>query len=245
MTVKQSHEISNENVGAHNVENYLYTHPEFFIDNPQLLADIKLPHPSGKAISLIERQVHILRDKNKHINSQLNELIIIAQDNGKLIKQLHKLALRLISSKTFAETLSIIDDSFRNNFKSDAFSIRWIDENIHALQQQDLSLAIDTDLIQFRDTRLEKILSIIKAGDPHCCAINEQENVALFGEDNRHVKSAAIMPILLGSSNNKNNKIAAIFSIGSTDTDRFSELMDKSFLKNMGQLISCKISGFF
>ncbi|MDH3326971.1 MAG: DUF484 family protein, partial [Gammaproteobacteria bacterium] len=42
---------------AKDVEVYLDKHPEFFQEYPELLVELKVPHPSGGAVSLIERQV--------------------------------------------------------------------------------------------------------------------------------------------------------------------------------------------
>ena len=54
---------SNNELSAQDVASYLKTNPEFFIEQEDLLADLSLPHESGKAISLLERQVTILRDR--------------------------------------------------------------------------------------------------------------------------------------------------------------------------------------
>jgi len=48
-------------LSADQVASYLKKHPDFFINRDSLLAEITLPHESGQAISLLERQVKILR----------------------------------------------------------------------------------------------------------------------------------------------------------------------------------------
>jgi len=40
---------------------YLTIHPEFFNNNQDLLPRLRIPHESGKAVSLIEKQVSVLR----------------------------------------------------------------------------------------------------------------------------------------------------------------------------------------
>jgi len=39
------------------VTDYLVRHPEFFESHGEVLAKLKVPHPTGRAVSLIERQV--------------------------------------------------------------------------------------------------------------------------------------------------------------------------------------------
>ena len=50
---------------AEMVADYLRRHPEFFNDHPELVAEIAVPHGSGDAVSLVERQVRALREQNE------------------------------------------------------------------------------------------------------------------------------------------------------------------------------------
>ena len=54
---------SSEAVGLDedSVAAYLSEHPEFFNKQEDLLAKLRIPHKSGGAISLLERQVSLLR----------------------------------------------------------------------------------------------------------------------------------------------------------------------------------------
>ncbi|MDO6916784.1 DUF484 family protein, partial [Acinetobacter baumannii] len=58
------------------VADYLLANPEFFARHAELLASVKLANPHGKAaISLQERQMEMLRDKNKLLERRLAELL--------------------------------------------------------------------------------------------------------------------------------------------------------------------------
>ena len=46
------------------VANYLMEHPDFFATHEDLLLNLRISHKSGQAISLLERQVSLLRRKN-------------------------------------------------------------------------------------------------------------------------------------------------------------------------------------
>ena len=49
---------------AQQVMEYLKSHPDFFDQAPHLLSEINVPHPqSGQAISLVERQASVLRER--------------------------------------------------------------------------------------------------------------------------------------------------------------------------------------
>ena len=68
-------------IDAEGVAEYLEQNPGFFEQHADLLSDIKLQHGSGGAISLIERQVAVLREKNQALESNILQLVQIAQDN--------------------------------------------------------------------------------------------------------------------------------------------------------------------
>ena len=64
------------------VARWLRDHPEFFAAQADLLAAIKVPHAhGGRAISLHERQLEVLREKNRALEMKLAELIRVAQEN--------------------------------------------------------------------------------------------------------------------------------------------------------------------
>ena len=63
---------------------YLQQNPNFFIENEEILKDINLTHKSGQAISLVERQVSILRNQSKTADEKFSELITNASNNDKL-----------------------------------------------------------------------------------------------------------------------------------------------------------------
>ena len=54
------------------VARFLEDNPEFFENHPDSLAKLRLAHDvSGKAVSLIERQVHVLREQGLNLQRQL------------------------------------------------------------------------------------------------------------------------------------------------------------------------------
>ncbi|MDZ7825512.1 MAG: DUF484 family protein [Gammaproteobacteria bacterium] len=64
---------------AEAVADYLRDHPEFFLGRDALLADMILPHGSDGAISLVERQLQVLRERNDDMRRRLNDLVRDAQ----------------------------------------------------------------------------------------------------------------------------------------------------------------------
>jgi uncharacterized protein len=75
---------------------YLRSHPDFFEHNAPLLSDLHLRHESGAAISLVERQVAILRERNMTMRRRINELMQTAKHNDELFAKTRTLTLELL-----------------------------------------------------------------------------------------------------------------------------------------------------
>ncbi|MFN7834800.1 MAG: DUF484 family protein [Burkholderiaceae bacterium] len=57
------------------VQAFLRENPSFFDENPTLMAELELPNRhSGKALSLHERQIAVLRDKQRQLEIQIVEM---------------------------------------------------------------------------------------------------------------------------------------------------------------------------
>ena len=84
MTSQANAESEATQPDATQVHDYLAIHAEFFNEYPELLADMQLSHASGKAVSLIERQVQVLREQNRDLKQRLLELVDVARDNDRL-----------------------------------------------------------------------------------------------------------------------------------------------------------------
>lgn len=88
------------------VIDYLRQHPQFFMDEDELLAGLSLPHPSGKAVSLLERQVAVLRQGRQDARHKLHSLLTNARNNDQLFDTIGKLVLALLQADGVAAVVS-------------------------------------------------------------------------------------------------------------------------------------------
>lgn len=101
------------------IANYLQAHPDFFIRHQALLAQLHLPHESGKTVSLIERQVGILRDRNVEARRRMNELLQTARDNDTLFAKTRTLTLALLESGNLQELNEVLATHVLVDFEAD------------------------------------------------------------------------------------------------------------------------------
>ena len=64
------------------VAQFLTDNPQFFEEHADLLGEIKLSSPlTGRAVSLQERQMEVLRDKYKTLELRMHNLMRLASEN--------------------------------------------------------------------------------------------------------------------------------------------------------------------
>ena len=95
-----------DTVSEDSIADYLKSHPDFFERHPALVLGLKLPHRAGgAAISLVERQVSMLRQRNAQLERQLKDLVAVAKQNDALVEKIHQLCLKLMRAPTLPARL--------------------------------------------------------------------------------------------------------------------------------------------
>ena len=98
------------------VHDYLLENPEFFNQHPDLLSELTLSHPSGKAVSLIEKQVSVLRERNTELRHRLNGLLESARENDRLYQCTKRLVLACLECDELGDLVDAIHYSFDKEF---------------------------------------------------------------------------------------------------------------------------------
>ncbi|RYG84104.1 DUF484 family protein, partial [bacterium] len=102
-----------ETIGA-----YLRDNPDFFVRNEPLLAHLRLPHARGSAaVSLVERQVEVLREKNQSLEGKLGEFVSVARDNELLGDKVHQFTRRLMGAGSRPAVVEQLGKSLREDFE--------------------------------------------------------------------------------------------------------------------------------
>src|SRR5580698_3772669 len=120
MTTSQARRIKQEDINDANVADYLQTYPDFFERNSPLLTKLRLPHlcDVGATVSLVERQVEVLRERNQSLERKLKELVDVARANDALADRIHRLSQRLIQAHSLLETVNAVEASLREDFEA-------------------------------------------------------------------------------------------------------------------------------
>jgi len=216
------------------IADYLQQNPEFFERHAALLTKLKLPHNRGAAaVSLVERQVAVLREKNDKLESRLRELIEVARDNDVLAGKIHRLACRMIRARTATALIDSLESSLREDFGAS----EWILLLAPAAQTEFAKVSSrHLRIVDAMAHELKMFETLFESGRPRCGQIRDSQRDYLFGPDTVEIGSAALVP--LGP-----NASAGLLAIGSPDTERFHPTMSTEFLARIGNLVSEAIAG--
>lgn len=222
---------------AEAVTDYLLEHPDFFIDHPEVLAQVKIKHECSGAISLIERQVNTLREQHQKVKTQLDSLIKIARENDKLNERMHRLTLAILDADSLNEIYIALDDNIRGDIKADAVNIKLF------INPDDVDIEPDHELMQtilvpMNDPKLSEFKTILGHEKPSCGQLQPEQLKYMFGETAEEIKSTAVIPLGGNSCTSIECPFLGILAIGSSDPDRFDSSMGTIFLSNLGEVIS-------
>jgi uncharacterized protein YigA (DUF484 family) len=211
------------------IADYLQQNPEFFERNAALLTRIKLPHSRGAAtVSLIERQVLALRDKNQALETRLRELIEVARGNDVLAAKIHRLACRLVRARSAVALLDAMESSLREDFGASEWLLLLAPSKTSALA------SIDSRHLRVTAPsapELKMFDTLFESGRPRCGQIRDSQRDFLFGAGTVEIGSAALVPLGREAG-------TGVLAIGSPDTQRFHPTMSTEFLARIGDLVS-------
>ena len=120
MTRQKTEAVFEETFSDDDIAEYLRRHPDFFDRHAGLLMDLKVAHePGGAAISLVERQVTVLRQRSKELELQLKDLVAVARLNDALVGKIHELSMQLMTAKGFAARVEMLETCLREEFRAE------------------------------------------------------------------------------------------------------------------------------
>ncbi len=199
---------------------YLRSHPDFFVDNEELLAELKIPHRSGPAVSLVEKQQSVLRERNTELRHRLTGLVDNARSNDRLFGLTRRVVLALLDSKDLAQAVDIIYNSFGDEFGVEFTQIILFDESpLCRARIEPLSHA-------------QRVIGkYLKARQTIGGGLGREERDFLFGEQSPKVGSAAMAVLAYGD-------VYGVLAIGNSDPDYYQSSMGTLFLGYIAEVFS-------
>jgi uncharacterized protein len=224
--------LDSELVTEATVVDYLQHNPDFFERNATLLSKLRLPHDRGPAtVSLVERQVQVLREKNQALESKVREFVEVARGNDALSAKIHRLACRLIRARGAAQTFEILESALRDDFGASEWLLVATRKDLSQLTRLESRHVRVVD----RDAQeLKMFETFFESARPRCGQIRDSQRDYLFGAGTIEIGSVALVP--LGPKAGY-----GLLAIGSPDAERFHPTMSTDYLTEVGELVSAAV----
>ncbi len=206
MSSQQTNEVVEDQ--EKQIIDYLRNHPHFFDNNSALLAELSVPHAqSGNPVSLIERQVKVLREQSLELKAHLQELIAIARDNDDLNQRLNSLTLALLAEQDKTLFIELLKKRLHDDFAADAVALH--------LREGDI------------EPDWHDLYQAVKQSGVKCGRIAESNKQLLFGEMADSIDSVALISL----------DEVGLLAIGSHDNEHFHSDIATDYLKQLAAVV--------
>ncbi|MCX4187607.1 DUF484 family protein [Methylophaga sp. OBS4] len=215
------------NVTTTDIEAYLQQHPDFFLQNPQLLESLELNSSPEGTISLAQKQLQRLQDKNKQLNEQLHALLDNAHSNTQLQQRVHALCLNLLDAPDLASLIKTLVTELKHEFAADDVALRLFYSADKELTLPEL--AANVSQLHADDKSLRSFDNLFSKQKPVCGRLTKTQKQLLFPEQAAAIQSVACLPL-------GHEPCAGLLAIGSHDANRFHADMGTDYLSFLGEV---------
>lgn len=214
---------------ADQVAAYLRDNEAFFQQRPELLELMRLPDPRGEAVSLLERQAAILRERNHELRERLNGLLDVARENDHLFDKTRRLTLSLLEARGAEKLFRNLLKSLSEDFLSDQVALMLYDREVPILGDlRNQVRCLDSDALP------SALSNLLRSGNAICGALREDEMQALFQENAKDIRSAAMVPLEYQGR-------LGLLAIGSKSAMHFRSSLGTLFISHIGQVLSRRL----
>jgi uncharacterized protein YigA (DUF484 family) len=206
---------------------FLQDNPDVLMNYPELFSTLSIPHTTGGATSLVERQLKLLREENQSLKVKIDELVGIARENEELNQRFHRLALELMNTDQLHDVLAMVQDQVQTFFYTDFVCFRFLPEI------SDAGKILDGLYLDGQSGIVDSVKPWIAGRKPVCGRQDEKINRELFGSEMR-IGSSALIPLY-------HTRDLGLLCLGSASADRFGLAMGTIFLQQLGELVSNRL----
>jgi hypothetical protein len=219
--------VTIEGITEDDIANYLANTPGFFDRHAELLASVQLTSPHGqRAVSLQERQMEMLRDKAKALESRIVDMLRHGQENEAIADKLHRWTKSLLTVTAASDMPDVLARELEREFGVPQAGIRVWDVTAE-FAEQTFALGVSDDAKTFASS-----LTL-----PYC-GVNSGFEAASWVADPSTVMSLALIPLREDGA----TTAFGMLVLASPDPGRYSADMGTEFLARIGEMASAGLS---
>ena len=204
----------NKKLDPKDVEIFLLENLDFFKDRESLISELKFNHSSaGTASSLLERQIHRLRDEQKELMDLLSSFMKTASLNEDLFNKSKDLTLNILGSTSNEEITKTVKQAFLEKFNVDVCELSFYENE------------------EIEDLENKTGLSLHK-GAIHCGPYAKERISTIF--KNQEVQSMVLSVFISG-------KKIGILALGSFDRSKYLGDEDTTFIQYIRDIVEKRL----
>jgi uncharacterized protein YigA (DUF484 family) len=220
--------MTDSSLAPEQVAHYLRDHPDFFEQHLDLLSAITVTHPhGGRAISLQERQLEVLRERHRSLELKLAELIRNGEENEAIGAKLQKWTRQLLLAAEPGQLPDIVVDGLCT-----IFSVPHVAMRLWSLRDDWVGLEcaqpVPVDVITLANSMTQ----------PFCGPNSDFQAATWLPEGGRETRSIALLPLRKGID----PKAFGLIVLGSADPERFRSGMGTAYLERIAEMASAALS---
>lgn len=209
------------------VASYLREHPDFFERYPSVLSELSVPHvQSGPAISLVERQTLVLRERIRSMELKLAEMLRHGQENDAISNSMQRWIRGLL--------LHGDDRSLPEHLSASLAEIFSVPQSGIALWQASHEWADEPWFMRGAPDYAEQIDRMMS---PMCGPVSLSPSSSLLPDGGSHAQSIAVIPLRVGAA----PQAYGVLVLGSPDPKRFGPDLGVAFLERIGEIASAAL----
>lgn len=214
-------QVKSNQISSKEIAEFLILNPEFFKENPEVLNSIEIVHETGSAVSLIQKQVEILRSNYNSTSDQLMEFLVVAKNNEKIFSLTKKLILSLIEANNIGEIVSLLEKSFKYDFGAKSSRVLFFAK---------ASKNIPSGRLKSPSDASEILGTLLKQKVIYSGKINKKISSFVFDKKS-NIKESVLIPL-------KCKSLKGLIALSSDEIGKYDKEKDTLFLDFIAEVVS-------
>ena len=207
------------------IKKYLFKHPDYFANHPELMAELEVLSPQGELTNLTTHKLRTLQNENRQLKAQIAQLIKNAQQSESMMNRLFSLLTELSVVKK-ADFLYEFVTFVSENFPTDYFKLLVTEGLIDLPEHGHITSLNAAQLNHF---------AVFQAKSEPLSGRLKQEKILSIFTDSTDIKSAIVLPIGDKAS-------FGLLAFASVDEEKFHPNSSSDLLQKLAQILAAYFS---
>ncbi len=203
------------------IKTYLLKHPGYFVQHPELMAELEVASVEGELTNLSTHQLRTLQNENRQLKAQITQLIKNAQQSESMMNRLFNLLTELSVVKK-ANFLPEFVTFVIENFPTDYFKLL-VAENLVELP--------DHDHVEGLSAEQMKQFAVFQAKPEPLSGRLKTEKIQSIFTGSKDIKSAIVLPVGVKAG-------YGLLAFASTSEEKFHPHSSSDLLQKLAQILA-------